>query len=202
MDRQDAKRDRLFAAYAVLASTAVRRSELLGLKWSHIDMDSARLAIVATVVKVGSHTVMRNSQTKTASSRRSIPLDTLTVTILRQHRLQQLEERVAAGAAWQDLDLVFATALGDIVDPDTFTRHFRQLGREAGLPIPKGFGPHALRHGWATYALKAGIHLKVVQERLGHTSITTTGNTYSHLTATMQEDAAQRIAERLLGQIG
>ena len=95
------------------------------------------------------------------------------------------------GAGWRDNDLVFPNHIGDPQAPETVSRVFRELVDKAGLP---GIRLHDLRHGWATLALEAGIHPKVVQERLGHANIAITLGTYSHVAPALHDTAASQVA--------
>ena len=88
-----------------------------------------------------------------------------TVAALREHRKRQAAERLLMGPGWTDNDLVFCHVDGTLLHPERFTRGFSEAVRRHGLPAIR---LHDLRHGWATLALQAGIHPKVVQERLGH----------------------------------
>jgi len=105
---------------------------------------------------------------------------------------------VYPGVAWEDLDLVFSTALGGVVSPNMFTRWTKKLSVEAGV---RALTPHpAGRHTWATLALSSGkIHPKVVQERLGHSSISITLDRYSHVVEGMDREAAEIVARMIKG---
>jgi integrase len=184
------REDRLYAAWLLLATTGMRRGEALGLRWSDIRLDAAVLEVTRNLT-MASSTVIETSP-KTRRGRRSIALDRSTVAALREHRVGQLEERIAFGAGYEDAGRVFCWEDGRQLRPDWFTRRFQQLARTTGLePI----GPHGLRHTWATLALRSGVHPKVVSERLGHASITITLDTYSHAIPEMQAEAAQQIAD-------
>ena len=128
---------------------------------------------------------------KTAKGRRTVTLDTGTVAALREHRKRQAAERLLLGAGWTDLDLVFCHVDGTMLQPEAFSRGFLETVAKIGLPRIR---LHDLRHGWATMALQAGVHPKVVQERLGHANIGITLDTYSHVTAGLHEDAAENVA--------
>jgi integrase len=176
----------------LMCSTGMRRSEVLGLRWANLDLDTGKLAVVDTVVPVRNKPTLRLGETKSRRSRRLIALDGRTVVVLREHKVRQNEERLRAGQAWANLDLVFADELGGIFSPDTFTRTTKQLAVEAGVPA---LTPHsAARHTWATLALSSGVHPKVVQERLGHSSIAITLDRYSHVIDGMDRDAAETVA--------
>lgn len=176
-------------AYLVLATTGLRRGEALGLRWRDLDLDAGRAAIRQTVIAVR-HTPMLGTP-KTAKGRRTVTLDNGTVAALREHRKRQAVERLQMGSGWVDHDLVFAHIDGAMLHPERFTRSFSDAVKRSGLPTIR---LHDLRHGWATMALSAGVHPKVVQERLGHANIGVTLDTYSHVTGSLHDDAAERVA--------
>lgn len=127
---------------------------------------------------------------KTARSRRTVTLDPGTVAVLREHRRRMLAERLALGARFTDRGLVFHRPGGDPLHPARFSREFTRAVVRTDLPRIR---LHDLRHGWATMALSAGVHPKVVQERLGHSSITVTLDVYSHVTEGLHENAANLV---------
>src|SRR4029077_10247112 len=103
---------------------------------------------------------------KTARSRRHVYLDRQTLSVIREHRKGQREERLAAGPAWDSsVDFVVTDELGGPIHPDWFSREFNRIVRSIDVPHIR---LHDLRHTYATLALKAGVHPKVVSERLGH----------------------------------
>ncbi len=175
--------------WAFLASTGCRRGEALGLRWSDLDLDARRASLVQSVQKVAGKVII--GDVKTSSSRRRIALDDATVTVLRDQRKRQAEARLAVGGAWSDLGLVFTGATGEPFYPETVTRTFHKRIRTLGLPPIK---LHGLRHTWASLALEAGVHAKVVQERLGHANVGITLNIYSHVAPVMHEEAAETVA--------
>jgi integrase len=185
---------RLHAAFVVLATTGMRRGECLGLRWSDIDLAAGRLSIVQTVIAVN-HEV-RIGSPKTARGRRTVVLDPGTVAELRQHRQRQLAERLIMGAGFADHGLVFCRPDGAPLHPERFSRTFEIEAERAGLPKIR---LHDLRHTWATLALGAGEHPKVVQERLGHANVSITLDVYSHVTEGLHTDAASRIAGLIFG---
>jgi integrase len=180
---------RYWAAYLLLATTGLRRGECLGLRWQDFDLDAGRASIRQTVIAIR-HTVMLGTP-KTAKGRRTVTLDSGTVAALREHRRGQAAERLLMGAGWTDNDLVFCHPDGTMLHPERFSRGFTEWVQKIGLPRIR---LHDLRHGWATLALQAGVHPKVVQERLGHANIAITLDTYSHVVAGLHEDAAEQVA--------
>jgi integrase len=125
-----------------------------------------------------------------------IALDSATVAALREHRKRQAAERLQLGAGWKDHDLVFCGVDGAPLHPERFSRTFKQQAGKAGVPA---ISVKQLRDTWATLALQAGVHPKVVQERLGHTNISMTLDTYSAVTAGLHSDAAEQVAGLILG---
>jgi len=170
----------------------------LGLRWRDVDLETGRLAITQTLIAVAWK--MSVSAPKTKKGKRSVALDPVTVTVLRAHRKSQLEERLAWGAAWEDdglnKDLVFRRENGTAIHPDSFCDWFERHIRAAGVPR---INFHSVRHTHATLALQAGVHPKVVSERLGHSTIAITLDTYSHAIPAMQEEAAEKIARLVFG---
>jgi integrase len=185
--------DRIFPALVVLATTGMRRGELLGLRWHDVDLDAGQVAIVQTLTTING--VPTFGATKSSRSRRTVYLDPQTVAVLREHRRRQREERLAAGPAWTATpDLVFRDEAGVHINPDRLTRQFSALVAASGLtPIRL----HDLRHTYATLALKAGVHPKIVSERLGHATVGITLDLYSHVTPAIAREAAGVVADRI-----
>ncbi len=179
---------RLYAMWRLAASTGLRRGELVGLRWRDVNLDAGLLAVAQQRAKGHDGIVARQTKGKRG---RPVPIDDVTVAGLRRHRSRQAEERLAWGAAWRDTGLVFVHEDGSPLHPDTATKAFKRLVADAGLPWIK---LHGLRHTHATLMLEAGVHPKVVQERLGHSSISITLDTYSHVSPTMQQEAAAKVA--------
>jgi integrase len=181
---------RLAAAYRLLATTGMRRGEVLGLRWSNVDLDAARLQVNQSLTVVKQELVW--APPKTARSRRSLSLDDATVAAVRQHRRRQNEARLALDDSWADNDLVFCDEAGRELHPDRFSRAFTSAAKRAGVRVIR---LHDLRHTWATLALQAGIHPKVVSERLGHATTGITLDVYSHVQPELDAHAASAVAE-------
>ncbi len=187
--------DRYYVAYLLAATTGLRRGELLGLRWRDVDLDGGRVSVTQSLLTINNRMVF--SPPKTATSRRSVTLDAHTLAALREHRKAALAERLSFGADWPDHDLVFTAPDGEPVHPRRFSAYyFAQHVRAAGLPMIRF---HDLRHTHATLALQAGVHPKVVSERLGHSSIAVTMDRYSHVMPAMEAEAAEKVAAVLFG---
>lgn len=181
--------DRAYPVWHLAAWTGLRRSELAGLTWTDLDLDAGVLSVKRARTQVDGRPVTKAP--KTASSRRTVDLDAHTVAVLRAWRKTQLEERMRAASAWADEEWVFTNEIGEPLRPDTITRQFVNRAKALGLPPTDIKG---LRHAHATALLAAGVHPKVVQERLGHSSITVTMDIYSSVLPGMQREAVERLA--------
>jgi integrase len=185
--------DRLRPLWVLLATTGMRRGEALGLRWSDVDLDAGRLRVVQTIIQVRSKATI--GEPKTARGRRPIALDVGTVAVLREHRRRVLQQRMLVGRDFKDRDLVFHHPDGSCLKPDAVSAAFVRRVRAVGLPRLTLKG---LRHTWATLALERGIHPRVVQERLGHSTIAITLGIYSHVAPTLHDEAAQLVADLVL----
>jgi len=183
------KDERLYALWHTIAMTGMRRGEAIGLRWSDVDLENARLAVRRALIPINREVVV--SEPKTAKGRRVIALDPGTVEVLKSQAARQLDAQDAGEAAWVETGLVFTQENGEALDPESVSRYFRQAMKQSLLPQIR---LHDLRHTHATLALQAGIHPKVVSERLGHATISITLDTYSHAIPALQEEAAALIA--------
>jgi integrase len=191
-----ARDDPLEALYVLALTTGMRQGELLALQWKDIDVTHGLLRVQRTIARVRRQG-FQVSEPKTPKSRRSIPLPSLALEALQRHRVQQNELRQATGPLWQEQGWVFCNTLGKPLEAGNIIRRsFRPLLAKAGLPQIRF---HDLRHTCATLLLSLGVNPKVVQERLGHSQITLTLDTYSHVLPHLQEEASTRL-EHLLNQ--
>ena len=135
-------------------------------------------------------TTLRLTEPKSVRSRRTIRMPAVGVTSLRDHRARQLKERLAAGGLWDDSGLVFTTPIGTPLDPRNVTREFAALLKSANLPAVRF---HDLRHTAATLLLALGVDPRTIMETLGHSQISLTLNTYSHVLPALQQEAAAKL---------
>jgi len=181
--------DRLSPLWHLIAMTGMRRGEAIGLRWQDVDLENARLSVRRALIPINRDVVV--SEPKTAKGRRVIALDPGTVEVLKAQAARQLDEQKQWDDGLVDSGLVFTVACGAALDPESVSRYFRQAVKQSLLPRIR---LHDLRHTHATLALQAGIHPKVVSERLGHATVSITLDTYSHAIPAMQEEAAALIA--------
>jgi integrase len=176
--------------YVVALTTGMRIGELMALRWTDVDLHARApaLHVRATLRYINADTYFFEPP-KTPQSRRRIGLSSTALEALRAHRTRQLEERLAAGTAWRDEDLVFCTPFGGALCGNHLSgRDFQALLRRAGVPRIRF---HDLRHTCATLLLRRGIHPKVVSELLGHSTVTMTLDRYSHVLPDMQQAAME-----------
>jgi integrase len=179
--------DRFHALYVLAVTTGLRQGELLGLQWEDVDLASAVLHIRRALQEVAGRLWL--DEPKTAKARRTVDLPAVAVAALREHG-----DRMLAEAHLREF--VFCDSQGGPVRKSNLIRRsFLPLLKRAGLPRIRF---HDLRHTAATLLLLQGVHPKVVQERLGHSQISITLDTYSHVLPSMGREAAAKL-DALLG---
>ncbi len=187
--------DRFAACWALMITRGLRRGELAGLRWSAVDLDNRRLTVKVARVVVKAKVI--ESLPKSGVGR-TIPLDDMLVTKLRELRAtQEVEAEIAAEAYENRTDpYVMADGRGRPMHPDSISRRFDALVAKVGLPR---LTVHGLRHTTATLMLSAGVPTKVVSDLLGHSSTTITNAIYSHVLPGMSEQAGERLSSAILG---
>ncbi len=179
--------------FSFMASTGVRRGEGIGLRWSDVDLERRTCSINQTFQRVRGKGLQAQPP-KSSRGRRLIALDEDTVELLRGHRAGQVEHRLGVGPAYADHGLVFANTVGAPYDPTHVSHAFARVARRAGHV---GVRLHDLRHFHATTLLATNTHIRVVQERLGHATISVTLGTYSHVLPGLDATAAEAAAAAL-----
>ena len=185
-----AEPERLFPLFRLASHTGARRSELLGLRWSHVDVAAATISIASRRTRVG-YTMVDRAGTKTAAGARVVDLDVDTVAALKRWRRAQTAERDAWGSAHVESGYVFTDESGQPLHADHVANRFDRLVRKASVPTVRF---HDLRHTHATLLLKAGVPVHVVAQRLGHSSPALTLSIYSHVLPRQQSAAAVAFA--------
>lgn len=179
--------------WALLATTGMRRGEALGLRWRDLDLDAGRVTIQSTRVRFANR--VERSTPKTARGNRTITVGPATVAALRAWRKQQASDRLLMGAGWQNGDdLVVTIADGSAPNPEAFSNLFAKLVKRAGLPPIR---LHDLRHSYASAALRDGVPVKVVSQRIGHADVGVTLKVYAHVLPG-DDEAAAHAADGLL----
>jgi integrase len=165
----------------------MRRGEICALRWRSIDLDAGQLSVVASTEQ--GRGGMRDKEPKSGKGR-LIALPPMLVAELRRHRMQQAEWLLRLGVRLTDDHHVCLREDGESVWPSSLTRAFRTFMRRHKLPQIRF---HDLRHSHATHLLSAGVHPKIAQERLGHSSVGITLDRYSHVVPGMQQEAVAKV---------
>lgn len=189
---QSVEQDPLYLMFRLVLLHGLRRGEVTGLRWSDVELNNALLEVTRPLVKVGGRTV--ESRPKTDAGGRFVDFDADTAEMLKRHRSQQAKGRLAWAAAWEDNDLVFCREDGSPINPDLVSRRFKELIVRAGLP---GITLHMGRHTAATLALEAGVDIKIVSERLGHSKTGFTQDTYQHVRRAVHRGAVDAVINLL-----
>jgi integrase len=174
--------------FYIAAYTGLRRSELLALQWQDIDLNLAVLSVLRTLHRLKSGEYVFG-EPKSRRSRRQVDLSPSVAILLRKHREEQEATFSLLGMPLTDSDLVFSGLDGQPISPDAVTKAFQRLSQRLGF---RKLRFHDLRHTHATLLLQQGVHPKIVSERLGHSSVAITLDTYSHVLPGLQRAAAQR----------
>lgn len=185
-----------YALYVAALITGMRQGELLGLRWKDVDLNRGIASIQQTLYRLGKTVVTK--ETKSVRSRRTVALPPILVDTLRVVQAEQDAHRRDLGQAYEDHGLIFCQANGRPLHAHNVTqRDFARVAKRAGVPRIRF---HDLRHCHATLLLRQGVHPKVVQERLGHSTISMTLDIYSHVVPGMQERAAVDLENLLFGR--
>lgn len=183
------KGDRLYPAYLLALTTGLRRGELLGLCWDCVDLDKGAITVKRQLVPLNKGPELQDA-TKTKSSGRTVTLTAEAARELKAWKKRQAQEKLLAGELWEENNLVFCREDGSPLRPEEFTKRFQRLAGRAGL---SGVRLHDLRHTHASLLIAEGVNPKVIQERLGHNSITTTLDLYGHLLPGLDGAAAEAL---------
>ena len=159
---------------------------MLGLRWVDVDLELKIITIAQAIARVGGK--LQLIEPKSRQSRRRVPLHDGLIAALKAHRRRQLEERLAAGSRWKESGLVFTSGIGTPVEPRALNEDFDRLVAKAAL---RRVRLHDLRHACASFLLAQGVHPRVVMELLGHSQISLTMNTYSHVMPDAMREAVE-----------
>lgn len=193
------KGERLETMFSFALATGMRPEEYLALQWKDVDFDKGTATVRRAVIRLPK-SKWYFSELKTKSSYRTLPLPETLVKEIRTHRRKQNEERLKLGAAWQNHDLVFPSEVGTPSTHSNITQVFKRVLKNAKLRTSLRL--YDLRHTHATLLLKAGVHPKIVSERLGHSTIALTLDVYSHVLPSMQAEATAQLETMLYRKNG
>lgn len=180
------KGDRLETLFHVALSLGLREGEILGLRWEDLDFDKQLVRIRSSLQRIDKK--LQLVEPKTKKSKRTLPIPATLLSSLKGHRTRQLEEKLLAGGNWQENGLVFTSCQGTPLYARNVVRSFHRLLAKAKLRRCRF---HDLRHSCATFLLAKNVPARVVMDILGHTNISLTMNTYSHVIPTMLLEAAE-----------
>jgi integrase len=181
--------DRLHPLFHLAAFAGLRRGELCGLRWQDVDLDKRIIDVTWQRTTAGHRVIESTPKTECAESR--VDIDQRTAELLKRHRKNQIEERLAWGPAWHDTGLVFTRENGAGLHPDFVSYRFEKLVDRHGLPR---ITLHKLRHLAASLQIAAGVDIAIVSKRLRHSSIKITNDTYGHMIGTIGRQAAEAAA--------
>jgi integrase len=183
-----ARKTNLFVPILLAVMCGPRRGEITALRWRSVDLECGQISIVASTEQT--RTAVREKMPKSERGRRTVALPAMVVDELRQHRLRQAEGLLRLGVRLADDHHVLMRADGKPLQPRSLTHAFGAFLKMRGLPRVR---LHDLRHSHATQLLASGVHPKIAQERLGHSSVAITLDLYSHVLPGMQAEAAGRV---------
>lgn len=181
-----------FIALKIAIHTGMRRGEVLGLRWKDVNLVERKISVTQSLIYDDEG--FRFSDLKTSSSKRLISIDDDLANELKRYKAQQNHFKLALGTEYHDIDLVCCREDGNPIYARTLAQHFDSLIKKASVPKIR---IHDLRHTHATILLKLGENPKVVSERLGHSTVTMTLDTYSHVTPDMQKSTADKFGNAL-----
>lgn len=179
------KEHRLKFLILLALGTGLRQGELLGLKWSDIDIDNKQLKVERSIKQVniisadGSKeykTIVQSPKSK--NSIRIVPIPSNLISDLKEHRKLQKQEKLKCANFYNDTDYIFTTEVGNTMNARNITKSYKRLLKKAKIPYKKF---HSLRHTYATKLFELNVPLKTVQMLLGHSDISITANIYTHV---------------------
>lgn len=190
--------DRLKALFLLELTTGARRGHFCGLKWGNVNLDKGTITLSDSRIVLHGRTSEKPGG-KTVNADKTIAIDSRTVAALRRWRAEQDKIRRLRGPDYEGGNLVFTTEFGRPLHPDNLVDLIEKYAAEAGIPR---ITFHDLRHTYATAALEGGVPMKVVSERIGHSNVSFTMQTYAHVRSDADHEAAQQAADFLLGDSG
>lgn len=186
------KHSRYHAIFFLAAYTGMRKGEILGLTWDNVDFDRKILTVQKTLYKMKGQYLL--SEPKTRNSIRTIYIDDDIIRVLRKQRVKQNLEKLKHGGVYKEHNMVFAQESGEFVMPTAVNSLFNRYINQLKFPHIRF---HDLRHTHATILLQMDVNPKIVSERLGHSSVKITLDTYSHVLPSMKKDLSEQFSKAM-----
>ncbi|EGT4249726.1 TPA: site-specific integrase [Clostridioides difficile] len=187
--------NRLKLLYKLALGTGLRMGELLALRWSDIDIKVGLVSVSKTLKRVRKFettdsikSFISEGKPKTKTSFRTVPIPSKLLKDIKEHKKFQLEEKLKAGELYEDNDFMFATKLGNSIEPRNLVRNYTKSLEKANIEYRKF---HALRHTYATRLFENGVQIKIIQVLLGHSSMKITSDTYTHVLPDEKNNAVE-----------
>ncbi|MDV2684010.1 site-specific integrase [Alkalihalophilus lindianensis] len=181
------EKEKMHIPYLIAIFCGLRRGEVLGLKWEDIDLGKGKLRVRRSLTRINGRLSFK--EPKTLKSKRQISISPFVITKLKEHKNKQEVLMTRFAQVYQNNDLIICTEVGKPKEPRNLLREFYRLTEKANIPR---ISFHDLRHTHATHMLEIGENPKIVAERLGHTRVAITLDTYSHVNQDMQDRAADK----------
>ena len=182
--------------YTFALETGTRPSEYIGLQWPDLDWQTGKIKIERTIMRPKGGG-WRYETLKTKKSLRTIPLSLHLLNLLKEHRTRQLEARLLAGPNWKDNNLIFPNIYGEPSNGVWLSQNFQKLIKKVGF---EGVRLYDLRHTMGTQLIASGLSAAIVAERMGHSTVKLTLDTYTSVLPTMQQEATDRITSIMYGR--
>lgn len=186
------KHSRYHPVYFLAAYTGMRKGEIVGLTWDDIDFEEKTININKTLYKARDEYLLQEPKTK--GSVRTIYIDDDIIRVLKKQKVKQNLERLRYGGVYKEHNMVFAQETGEFVNTQGVNGLFTRFINQMGLPRIRF---HDLRHTHATILLQMGVNPKIVAERLGHSTVQITLDTYSHVLPSMKKDLTEQFASTM-----